>query len=181
MADALLIENNPGGQRGVRLLTMNRAEKKNALSAELVKALVDAFRDAERDRDVRVVVLTGAGDANDAKSAFCAGGDLSGPLGDGFLEQHKDRGAYAELLLAMRRCSKPIVGAVNGLALGGGFGLVLACDLAVAADDADLGTPEVKRGLFPMMIAALIYEQLPRKAANELVLLGGKVNEQRAV
>ncbi|HEY4223746.1 MAG TPA: enoyl-CoA hydratase-related protein, partial [Myxococcota bacterium] len=64
---------------------------------------------------------------------------------------------------------------------GGGFGLVLACDLAVVADDADLGTPEVKRGLFPMMIAALIYEQLPKKHANELVLLGGKVQGARAV
>ena len=96
---------------GVRVLTLNRAEKKNALSAELVTALVDAFHDAERDRDVRVVVLTGAGDAADAKSAFCAGGDLSGPLGDGFLEQHKDRGAYAELCsrcdVAASRSSAP--------------------------------------------------------------------------
>jgi enoyl-CoA hydratase/carnithine racemase len=181
MTNVLLVENLPGGQRGVRVLTLNRPEKKNALSADLVTALVDALRDAERDPDVRVVVLTGAGDPADAKSAFCAGGDLSGPQGDGFFAQHKDRGAYAELLLAMRRLSKPIVAAVNGLALGGGFGLVLAADLAVAADDADLGTPEVKRGLFPMMIAALIYEQLPKKSANELVLLGGKVNGARAV
>jgi enoyl-CoA hydratase/carnithine racemase len=73
------------------------------------------------------------------------------------------------------------VAAVNGLALGGGFGIVLGCDLAVAADDARLGTPEVKRGLFPMMIAALIDEVLPKKAAMELMLTGGEVSGQRAV
>jgi 1,4-dihydroxy-2-naphthoyl-CoA synthase len=76
----------------------------------------------------------------------------------------------------MRRLKTPTVAAVNGLALGGGFGLVLGCDLAVAADDARMGTPEVKRGLFPMMIAALIDEVLPRKAAMELMLTGGEVS-----
>jgi enoyl-CoA hydratase/carnithine racemase len=75
----------------------------------------------------------------------------------------------------------PTVAAVNGLALGGGFGIALSCDLAVAADDARLGTPEVKRGLFPMMIAAVIDEVLPKKAAMELMLLGGEVMGPRAV
>jgi enoyl-CoA hydratase len=173
----LLVEDNPGGQQGVRLLTLNRPERRNALSPELVTTLIDALDAAEKNDSVRVVVLTGAGD-----KAFCAGGDLGdGPKGDGFFQQHKDRGSFAELLLTMRRMTKPLIAAVNGMALGGGFGLVLACDLAVAADDADLGTPEVKRGLFPMMIAALIYEQLPAKAANELVLLGGKVTGARGV
>lgn len=180
MTDILLVDDSPAGHAGVRLLTLNRPERKNALSPELVAALTRALLDAERDSGVRVVVLTGAGDG--PKAAFCAGGDLGGGLaGDGFFEQHKERGAFADLLLALRRMSKPVVAAVNGMALGGGLGLVLACDLAVAADDADIGTPEVKRGLFPMMIAALIYEQLPRKAANELVLLGGKVSGARAV
>jgi enoyl-CoA hydratase len=173
----LLVEDNPGGQQGVRLLTLNRPERRNALSPELVVGLSDALIAAEKNDGVRVVVITGAGD-----KAFCAGGDLGdGPKGDGFFQQHKERGSFAELLLTMRRMSKPTVAAVNGMALGGGFGLVLGCDLAVAAEDADLGTPEVKRGLFPMMIAALIYEQLPAKAANELVLLGGKVSGARAV
>ncbi len=180
MSGVLLIEDHPGGQRGVRVLTLNRPERKNALSPELVDALRAALADADKDDDVRALVLTGAGEGE--RAAFCAGGDLGGGMqGEGFFEQHKRRGLFAELLLQFRRMSKPVVGAVNGMALGGGFGLVLACDLAVAADDADLGTPEVKRGLFPMMIAALIYEQLPAKAANELVLLGGKVRGQRAV
>jgi enoyl-CoA hydratase/carnithine racemase len=167
---------------GIRVLTLNRPERKNALSPELVDALTHALVEADRDQAVRVLVLTGAGDAASSRAAFCAGGDLgSGQQGDGFFEQHKERGAFAELLLAFRRMGKPTVAAVNGFALGGGFGLVLACDLAVASDDAELGTPEVKRGLFPMMIAALIYEQLPKKAANELVLTGGKVSGARAV
>ncbi len=180
MTDILLVDD--ARTAGVRLLTLNRRERRNALSPELVRALIDALRAADVDETVRAIVITGAGDADDPKSAFCAGGDLGGGMaGDGFLQQHQERGAFAELLVCMRRSSKPIVAAVNGTAFGGGFGIVLACDLAVAADDARLGTPEVKRGLFPMMIARLIYEQLPRKAANELVLLGEEVQGARAV
>jgi enoyl-CoA hydratase/carnithine racemase len=165
---------------GVRRLTLNRPERKNALSPELVRALAAAFVAADADSAVRCVVVTGAGDGD--KAAFCAGGDLAGGMsGDGFYEQHLDRGAFAELVLTMRRMRTPTVAAVNGTALGGGFGLVLACDLAVAADDARLGTPEVKRGLFPMMITALIDEVLPRRAAMELMLLGGEVSGARAV
>lgn len=167
---------------GVRVLTLNRPEKKNALSPELVDALAQALVAADQDKSVRVVVLTGAEEPASTRAAFCAGGDLGGGLpGDGFFEQHKQRGGFAELLLTFRRMGKPTIAMVNGMALGGGFGLVLACDLALACDDAELGTPEVKRGLFPMMIAALIYEQLPRKAANDLVLTGGKVSGARAV
>jgi enoyl-CoA hydratase/carnithine racemase len=165
---------------GVRTLTLNRPERRNALSPELVDALVVALRQADDDKAVRAVLLTGAGQGD--RQAFCAGGDLGGGLvGDGFFEQHLARGAFADLLLVLRRLKKPTVAAVNGLALGGGFGLVLSCDLAVAADDARLGTPEVKRGLFPMMIAAVIDEVLPKKAAMELMLLGGEVQGARAV
>lgn len=165
---------------GVRTLTLNRPERKNALSPDLVTTLDAALKAADEDKGVRVVVITGAGVGD--KQAFCAGGDLGGGLtGDGFFEQHLARGSFAELLLTMRRLKTPTVAAVNGLALGGGFGIVLACDLAVAADDARLGTPEVKRGLFPMMIAALIDEVMPKKAAMELMLTGGEVSGSRAV
>ena len=175
----LLVDTKPDG---VRLRTLNRPERKNALSTALVEALTRALIEADSDKSVRVVVITGAADPTSPRAAFCAGGDLGGgPSGEGFFEQHQERSGFAQLLLALRRLSKPSIAAVNGTALGGGFGLVLACDLAVAAQDAELGTPEVKRGLFPMMIAALIYEQLPRKAANELVLTGGKVSGARAV
>jgi enoyl-CoA hydratase/carnithine racemase len=165
---------------GVRTLTLNRPERRNALSPELVEALTAALHAADDDKNVRAIVLAGAGDGE--KQAFCAGGDLGGGLvGDGFFEQHLARGSFAELLLVLRRLKKPTVAAVHGLALGGGLGLVLSCDLAIAAEDARMGTPEVKRGLFPMMIAAVIDEVLPRKAAMELMLLGGEVQGARAV
>lgn len=173
MSDDVLLTTSPA--EGVRLLTMNRPERRNALSPELVQALIAGLREADADPEVRAVILTGAGE-----KAFCAGGDLGAPSGEGFLGMHEDRGAFAELLKTLRHMKTPTVGAVNGMALGGGFGLVLACDLAVASSEAQLGTPEVKRGLFPMMIARLIYEQLPRKAANALVLLGEKIDAKRA-
>lgn len=172
----LLVDDAPDGAEGVRLLTLNRPERRNALSPDLVSALVDALKAADDDDTVHVVVLTGAGE-----KAFCAGGDLGAPSGEGFLGLHEDRGRFVELLSTFRKMKKPSVAAVNGMALGGGFGLVLACDLAVASDAAELGTPEVKRGLFPMMIGRLVYEVLPRKAANELVLLGEKVSAARAL
>jgi enoyl-CoA hydratase len=166
---------------GVRILTMNRPERKNALSPELVTALHQAMCDADGDDSIRAVVLTGAdGGEIDTKAAFCAGGDLGGGMqGDGFMAQHLARGGFAELLLTMLRMRTPTIAAVNGTAFGGGFGLVLACDLAIASDAARLGAPEVKRGLFPMMIAALIDAVLPRKAAMELMLLGGDVSGAR--
>lgn len=172
----VLVDDAPGGRAGVRVLTLNRPERHNALSPELVVTLISALRSADRAEGVRAVVLTGAGDR-----AFCAGGDLSTTSGEGFLGMHDARGGFAELLRTFRHMKKPTVAAVNGTALGGGFGLVLSCDFAVAADEAPLGTPEVKRGLFPMMIARVVYEVLPRRAANELVFLGEKVSGERAV
>lgn len=172
MSTELLLSSDDAG---VRTLTLNRPERRNALSPDLVKALTRGLREADADASVRAIVVTGAGD-----KAFCAGGDLGAPSGEGFLGMHEDRGSFAELLKTFRRMKTPSIAAVNGMALGGGFGIVLACDLAVAAKSAQLGTPEVKRGLFPMMIARLVYEQLPRKQANELVLFGEKVDAARA-
>jgi enoyl-CoA hydratase len=164
----LLIEDAPKGLAGVRLVTLNRPQRRNALSPELVDALTAAVHDADKDETVRVLVFTGAGE-----KAFCAGGDLgSGPAADGFLAMHAARGGFTALLNALRHTRLPSVAAVNGAALGGGFGIVLACDFALASTTATLGTPELKRGLFPMMIARLIYEQIPVRAANELVYLG---------
>ena len=175
--DILLQEDEAGGHAGVRQLTLHRPERRNALSPALIDALIDALATADADDAVRALVITGHG-----PRAFCAGGDLSGGmLGDGFLGMHAVRGRFADLLRTFRRLKTPTVAAVRGLALGGGLGLVLACDLAVASDDAKLGTPEIKRGLFPMMIARSIYEHVPRKAANALVLLGETVRGARAV
>lgn len=166
----------------VRRLTLHRPSRRNALSPELVAALTAALRDADHDPTVHAIVVDGA-PATDGRAVFCAGGDLGANLGatPNFAEQHAARAGFAELLLTFHRLGTPTIAAVDGVALGGGFGLVLACDLAVVAHGARLGTPEVKRGLFPMMISALIDEVLPRKAAMELMLTGGEVDGARAV
>jgi enoyl-CoA hydratase len=102
------------------------------------------------------------------------------PGGDGFLARHDGRGAYVALLEALERSTKPLVARLNGDALGGGLGLALGCDVIVAAQHAHLGTPEVKLGLFPFMISALIFRNFPRKKAYELCLTGGKISAEEA-
>ena len=136
---------------GVLWLTMNRPERRNALSTELVRALVAAFEGVSASTTVGAVVLTGAGDF------FCSGADLNPALAAaGPLAMHEDRRNFVRLLRAMRSCGRPVIARVHGPALAGGLGLVAACDLAVASETAHFATPEIKIGLFPMMIMALI-------------------------
>ncbi len=155
----------------VAVLTLNRPERRNALNAELVGDLRAGLARADADSEVGAIVLTGAGD-----KAFCAGGDLSPPAGEGLLGLHEGRRAFAELLADMTRLGKPVVGAARGHALAGGFGLLLACDLVVARRDARYGTPEVKRGLFPMMIISVLLRTLGRRRTLELVLSGRELD-----
>ena len=162
---------------GVTTLTIDRPERRNALSNAMVAALREGFAEVAADSETRVVVLTGAGE-----KSFCAGGDLGDMSpSDGLLDLHHQRAGYAELLLEMQRLPQPIVGRINGDALGGGFGLALACDIAIAADTARFGTPEIKVGLFPMMIMALIQRHVGRKAAMEMMLTGQRFDAQRAL
>jgi enoyl-CoA hydratase/carnithine racemase len=162
---------------GVTTLTLNRPERRNALSAELVQTLHDALDALERDASVRVVVLTGAG------KGFCAGGDLAGGFGagSGVLEAHRGRGHYAEVLTRLSRLPQPVIAAVNGDALGGGFGLAMACDLVVADPAARMGTPEIRVGLFPMVITAVLQRNAPRKPLLEMILDGQRISAQRAL
>jgi enoyl-CoA hydratase/carnithine racemase len=141
----------------------------------VVSSLIEAIAKAEADAAVRCLVLTGAGER-----VFCAGADLGGLAGDGFLAGHEGRRAYGQLLLKLQSCSKPTLARVNGHALAGGLGLVLACDLAVASDAAGFGTPEIDRGLFPMQVMALLQRHLGRKRALELVLLGERLTAAQA-
>jgi enoyl-CoA hydratase/carnithine racemase len=158
------------------LLTIDREAMRNALSPAVVSGLLAGLERAEADPAVRVLVLTGAG-----QKVFCAGGDLGGLSGDGFLAGHESRRAYGQLLLRLQGCRKPTVARVNGHALAGGFGLVLACDFAVAVDTAGFGTPEIDRGLFPMMVMALLQRQLGRRRSLELVMLGERLTAARAL
>ena len=158
---------------GVATLTLNRPQRRNALSAGLVDALLDRFQQLRTADDVGCVVLTGAGE-----KAFCAGGDLADGLAGadrGPLGAREGRARFAQLVQAMHGCGKPVVGAIAGDALGGGFGLAMACDMLVVADDARLGTPEIKLGLFPHIILAELMRDLPRKLLAELVFTGRKV------
>lgn len=161
---------------GVATLTLNRPEQRNSLSLELMDALVAELGRLREDQSCRAIILTGAGE-----KAFCAGGDMTGMAGDGPYGGHVARHKYVVLLEALQDVGKPVICAVNGAALGGGLGLLLACDLAVAAESAAFGTPEVKVGLFPMMVAALLTRHLGPKRAMALALTGERIDAARAL
>lgn len=160
---------SPDGHRAT--ITINRPDRRNAISPEVVRGIAGALSEADDDDAVRVVVLTGAGD-----KAFCAGGDLGGMTSDSSAGQHFLRAEVGELFEQMRSSPKPIVARVNGHALAGGFGLMLACDLVVAADSAQMGMPEINLGLWPFMITAVIQRDLPRKVALDLMLTGKRID-----
>lgn len=154
---------------GVARVTINRAERRNSLSPEVVRGLHEGLQRAEAD-EARVIVLTGAGDR-----AFCAGGDLGGMTDAGRVVQHFMRAEVGDLFRAMRTSPIPVVARVNGHALAGGFGLMLACDWVVAVDTAQIGTPEINLGLWPFMITAVIQRDVPRKVALDLMMTGKRV------
>lgn len=171
MSDELIYE----VRDGAAFLTIDREARRNAMSTEVIAALGDALDRAEADFAIRAVCITGAGD-----KAFCAGADLGGGLGA--TETGPPPGAlgYAALLERMLRYGKPIVARVNGPCLAGGMGLMLGCHLVIARDDATFSTPEVNVGLFPMMVGALLYRNVGRKKALEMVLTGRRIGADEA-
>ena len=161
---------------GVARLTIDREERRNALSWALVADLRAALALAKADDEVRVVVLTGAGE-----TAFCAGADLEGMAGEArFTELHEARGQLADLFRDLYALGKPTIARVRGYALAGGFGLALACDLVVAADDAIFGTPEIGLGLWPHMVTVPMVRAMAPKRALELMLTGRRVDAAEA-
>jgi enoyl-CoA hydratase/carnithine racemase len=164
------------GRRGaVATITINRPNDRNALSTETVGELREALAQAKGDPEVRVIVITGAG------KVFCAGADLNSFRREQpELERYFQRRQLAELFLEMTELGKPTIARINGHALAGGFGLVASCDLAIAVDDAQFGMPEVNVGVFPMMIMAIVFRNLPRKAAMELMLTGKRIDAGEA-
>lgn len=158
-------------------ITINRAEARNAINPQVMAEMIAALDGARSDSSVRALVLTGAGD-----KAFCAGGDLGGGGGmqSGPVHQHFDRGLFSELIRRMRGLPQPVVARVNGHALGGGFGLALACDLIVAADHSEFGTPEINVGLWPYIITSVIHRNLPVKVALEMMMLGKRMGAEDA-
>jgi enoyl-CoA hydratase/carnithine racemase len=171
---------------GVATITLHNPARRNAIGPAMVNELLHALDDAAADPEVRVVVITGAGDA------FCAGGDFAqmtvaspgpaGAVGGGTAgaDPLPHKGDYADLILAMTRAPKPIVARVNGHAMGGGLGLVAASHFAVAARGARLGTPEIDVGLFPMMIMAVLQRVVPRRRLLEMMLFGERMDADQA-
>jgi methylglutaconyl-CoA hydratase len=170
----LVKKNLPSGT-----IVLDRPNKRNALSRQLIADLVQALDDLHQERKVRAVILTGSG------SAFCAGMDLSEmhetSQQPGAREQwYEDAVLYRELLDKMLQFPKPIIAAVNGPALAGGMGLVLASDIVVAAKEAKLGLPEPKRGIVAGMVAPLLAFRLGGAHAAHLLLRGHTIEADEA-
>ena len=161
----------------VATITLNRPERRNAIGPNTLRELLAAFEDSKRDTAVHVVVLTGAGD-----KAFSAGASLSDMSAEATESmRHDERGLFVDLFLAMEQLGKPILGAINGAALAGGFGVALSCDLLVAADTAQFGTPEIRVGLWPMMVMSVVMRDLGRKRAMQLFMTGERIDAHTAL
>jgi enoyl-CoA hydratase/carnithine racemase len=158
------------------ILTIDDPERRNPLSLDTMAELSRRIAEAAADPAVRVIVITGAGE-----KAFSAGGDLGGGFVDAPLTDHVARGALADLFRAIRRCGKPVIARVNGHALAGGFGVAAACDIVIAVEDATFGAPEIKVGLWPMMVTAVLQRSMSSRAAFELMATGRRIDAAEAV
>src|SRR3989440_5943451 len=148
-------------------ITINRPDKRNALNGEVIGGIAKGYRDAHEDNEVRVIVLTGAGD-----KAFCAGADLQNSGAAFARDFAKPNVDYADLLRLSQNATKPSIARVAGVCMAGGMGLLCMTDMAVAADRAIFGLPEVKVGVFPMQVMSLLQTIAPRRLINEWALTG---------
>jgi enoyl-CoA hydratase/carnithine racemase len=160
---------------GAAFLTINRESRRNAISQEMIAAFPAYLDQADQDDDVYAVCLTGAGE-----KAFCSGADLAVTLAKEGEDPLSGARNYAQLLKKMAQFGKPLVARVNGPCLAGGLGLMLSCDIVIARNDAFFSTPEVNVGIFPMMVGALLYRNVGRKKAVDMVLTGRKVSATEA-
>jgi enoyl-CoA hydratase/carnithine racemase len=161
---------------GVARLTLNTPDNRNALSNQLMDEVIDALESARADEGVRCVVLTSSHDR-----VFSAGASLDQFAADvPLVHKHFGTERLPRLFKTVMQLGKPTICAANGHVLAGALGLALACDLVVAKDSATFGTPEINVGVFPFMIMALIYRNVPRKKTNELLLLGDRISADEA-
>jgi len=172
---SLLLSEDRGA---VRILTLNRPEKRNALNTALTRALLEGLRAADTAESIACVVLTGAG------QGFCAGADLSEFKDLTPEHQHRveERAELTmQLHLVFSKIAKPVVTAINGAAMGGGAGLAIAGDLAVMAEGAKIGYPETRHGIVAAIVMANLVRQVGRKQAFELVALGEPIDSRTAL
>ena len=168
MTDEVLYE----AADGIGRVTINREASRNSISWAVMTAMREIVADVRSNPDVRVLVLTGAGE-----KAFSAGADLTGVAeGAGFTDLHHARGEMARLFVELWQMGKPTIARVRGYALAGGFGLALSCDMVIASDDAQFGTPEIDVGLWPYMITVPLMRSMPPKKALELMITGRRLS-----
>lgn len=148
-------------------ITINRPDKRNAINAGVVEGITRGWKQAHDDAEVRVIVLTGAGD-----KAFCAGADLQSTGAAFSFDFSKPNVDYADLLRLAQNATKPSIARVNGTCMAGGMGLLCMTDMAVAADNVQFGLPEVKVGVFPMQVMSLLQDIAPRRLIAEWSLTG---------
>jgi enoyl-CoA hydratase len=164
------------GEGGVATISLNQPQTRNALSPQMLAELLAALQDARADDRVRVVVL-----ASTHERVFSSGGNLAAFSADASqLDKHRENERFPELFRLLGELGKPSICAAGGHVLAGALGLALACDLIIARDSARFGTPEINVGLFPFMVAALLYRNVPRKKATELLLLGEQISAAEA-
>jgi enoyl-CoA hydratase len=164
-------------ETGVATITLDQPDTRNALSSEMLGELVAAFEAACDDGEVRCVVLTSSHDRVFSSGANLAAFGADAPL----VHKHFGSERLLELFGLVAGLPKPTLCAANGHVLAGSLGIALACDLVVAKETAGFGTPEITVGAFPFMIMALIYRNVPRKKANELMLLGDRISARQAL
>jgi enoyl-CoA hydratase/carnithine racemase len=158
-------------------LTINRAEMRNALGPDVISALYEGLQRALDDPDARAVVITGAGD-----KAFSAGGNLKGGTSGSFKYDYSStKSPFADLLRTAAAGHLPLIARVNGHCMAGGMGLLSMCDMVVASANATFGLPEVKIGMFPMQVGAVIQHLIPRRKLMEMSLTGEPISAQEAL
>jgi enoyl-CoA hydratase len=161
----------------VATVTLNRPEQRNSMGPQMLRELRRALATAKADSEIRTIVLTGAGD-----KAFCAGADLGGFAAEASeTNRHLERGLFVDLFLEMQRLGKPVIGCINGHALAGGLGVALSCDVIVAADTATFGTPEIRVGVWPMMVMSIVVRNIGRKRALQLFMTGERIDAPTAL
>lgn len=162
----------------IATVTLNRPEKHNALTGEMMEDLVAMLRGLEIDDEIKVIVITGAGE-----KSFCTGADLSGMSENNessILDYKRHVTKYRDCLLTIKQLKKPTIAAVNGYSLAGGLGIATVCDITFAKENAKFGAPEINVGLWGMMISAPLLETIGRKKTLELFYTGKQIDAQYA-
>jgi enoyl-CoA hydratase/carnithine racemase len=163
-------------ENGVATITLNQPDTRNAFSAELLRDVLAGLYEARDDDDVHVLVLTSSHDRVFSSGANLAGFGADVPL----VHKHLGSRQILELFDLLAGFPKPVICAANGHVLAGALGVALACDLIIAKEGAEFGTPEINVGAWPFMVTALLYRNVPRKVANEMMMFGDRISAQRA-